>query len=146
MSIAMSTIERLVPHPKCRLYSLELSKSTQTRAFLFFHQMKAKKCVVSAQLYRQSAYIVGQREMLFWGLSMGGFSWFKRIISSFYSENLLLYDWVAFLIFGSGIIHVNIELLVHLELVLILFENHELHLMLFEVARFIFKNFPNLRK
>ena len=45
----MSTIEILVNHPKCCKYSLKLSKLTQTRggkAFLFYHQMKAEKCVV----------------------------------------------------------------------------------------------------
>ena len=74
-------------------------------AFLFFHQMKAEKCVVSAQLYKQSAYTQLQKEMYFLGLSMGEFSRFKRISSSFYSENLLLYDRVAFLIFGIVITH-----------------------------------------
>ena len=50
---------------------------------------------------RQSDYKKGQKEMLFQGLSVGGFSWFKRISSSFYSVNLLLYDRVAFLIWLS---------------------------------------------
>ena len=39
-----------------------------------------------------------RKEMLFLGLSMGEFSWFKRISSSFYSKKLLLCDRVAFLI------------------------------------------------
>ena len=45
--------------------------------------------------------------MLYRGLSISGFSRFKRISSSFYSENLLLYDRVDFLIFSLVISHVN---------------------------------------
>ena len=46
---------------------------------------ESKTFVVSAQLYRQSAYTEGQKEMDSKGLSMGRFSWFKRNFSSFYS-------------------------------------------------------------
>ena len=78
-------------------------------AFLFFLLMKAEKCEVSAQLYRQSAHTEGQKEMLFRGLFMGEFSRFKRISSSFYSKNLLLYDRIAILIFGIVINYVNLH-------------------------------------
>ena len=66
----------------------DLNQSPE-KGFLFFHQMKARKCVVSAQLYRHSASTDSQRENLFWGLSRVGNFWFKRISSSFSSENLL---------------------------------------------------------
>ena len=54
--------------------------------------MKAKKCLCSCtdSLHR------GTERNAFLGLSMGGFSWFKRI----------LYDRVPFLIFGIVITHV----------------------------------------
>ena len=32
------------------------SNQSPVKAFLFFHQIKAEKCVVSVQLYRQTAY------------------------------------------------------------------------------------------
>ena len=78
---------------------------------------------MSMQLYRQSANTEGQKEMLFRGLSiMGGFSWFKRISKSFYSENLLLYDRVAFLIFGIVITHI-----IHYAVALMRFESVRLN-------------------
>ena len=93
----MSTIEILVPHRKYSKYSLELSKLTQSIATKK-HSFSSTRRRQKKQLYRQSAHTEGQKEMLFRGLSMGEFSWFKRISSSFYSKNLLLYDRIAILI------------------------------------------------
>ena len=108
MKCLMSTIEILVPHRKYSKYSLELSKLTQSIATKkhFFSSTRRRQ---KRQLYRQSAHTEGQKEMLFRGLSMGEFSWFKRISSSFYSKNLLLYDRIAILIFGIVINYVNLQ-------------------------------------
>ena len=58
----------------CLLPFLSLSCPCIGKVFLFFHQKKAEKCELSVQMYRQSAHTEGQKEMLFLGLKMGGFS------------------------------------------------------------------------
>ena len=81
------------------IYSLELSKLTQTRAQEkhFLSSTRKKVCCVCAFVQT----VCPHRGT--WGLSMCEFSWFKRISSSFNSEN----DRVAFLSFSIVIIHVN---------------------------------------
>ena len=48
----MSTIEILVPYPKCSKHLFGIVKIDSNQS----PKMKAEMCVVSAQLYRQSAY------------------------------------------------------------------------------------------
>ena len=49
---------------KCWFLIQSVNQSSQ-RAFPFFSQLKAKKCVMSVQLYRQSNYTKWQKEMPF---------------------------------------------------------------------------------
>ena len=72
-------------YPKCSKYSLGIIKieSNQSpgKAFLSSSRWRQKKCIVSAQLYRQFAYTEWQKEMPFLGLSMGIFLIQKNFIT-----------------------------------------------------------------
>ena len=71
-----------------------ISKTDQNQscrwAFLFCPQVSAKKCVVLANLYRQSAYTGGQQELDSKGFAMDEFSWIKRNLSTCYPWSFYL--------------------------------------------------------
>ena len=75
------------------------SNQSWRKVYLFFSKVKAKKCVVSEQLYRQSSHTKRQKEMHIWYLVLvyvvDSYD-SKEFLQHFNLHHLLLYDRVQF--------------------------------------------------